>query len=175
MNKSPQVNPVTGDRLVTKASSQAYREGYDMIFNKKEPKKQILLRNSGVCASCKDEIQSRSRHDFVRCKCGDSFVDGGLDYSRFGGCIINTSVYADEDDILKIREYFTWGSYGPKGDQPKHYILLKELSNGHINSILETQWHIKDSYVENIFKMELQYRRENALYKYEESNPLELL
>lgn len=201
MDKSPQVNPITGDILATKASSQAYRDNWDRIFvkddgqgdrifNKNEdskeqgsfgsskPPSQILLLNQAQCNNCFDIITSRSTHDYVSCSCGDLSVDGGTSYTKrnFGDKgYSELSIYAGEDDILKIREYFTWGSYGPKGDQPKHYILLKDMSNGHINSILETQWHIKDSYVENIFKMELQYRRENNLYKYEEINPLELL
>lgn len=37
---------------------------------------------------CNEVIESRSRHDFRRCPCGKSFVDGGNDYSRVGfeGC-----------------------------------------------------------------------------------------
>jgi hypothetical protein len=31
-----------------------------------------------------DIIESKHRHDFVRCKCGKCFVDGGLDYCRYG-------------------------------------------------------------------------------------------
>jgi|DEB0MinimDraft_12_1074336.scaffolds.fasta_scaffold14516_5 predicted Zn-ribbon and HTH transcriptional regulator len=27
-------NPITGDHMITKASSKAYRDGYDRIFNK---------------------------------------------------------------------------------------------------------------------------------------------
>lgn len=33
---------------------------------------------------CDDMIQSRSQHDFVRCRCGKSFVDGGSAYLRWG-------------------------------------------------------------------------------------------
>jgi len=37
------------------------------------------------CASCKDVIFSDYRHDFKYCSCGNTFVDGGLDYLRYGG------------------------------------------------------------------------------------------
>lgn len=37
------------------------------------------------CAICNDIIQSKHRHDFVRCGCGAIFVDGGDDYLRVGG------------------------------------------------------------------------------------------
>lgn len=37
------------------------------------------------CLSCGEVIQSQSVHDFVRCGCGDTFVDGGDHYLRVGG------------------------------------------------------------------------------------------
>lgn len=33
---------------------------------------------------CGEQLESKFRHDFVRCKCGRSFVDGGDAYSRRG-------------------------------------------------------------------------------------------
>jgi hypothetical protein len=36
------------------------------------------------CLKCQDVIQSTHVHDFVRCKCGAIFVDGGSDYLRMG-------------------------------------------------------------------------------------------
>ena len=41
-------------------------------------------RNRVRCKKCKDVIESLSVHDFVRCKCGACFVDGGTDYKRRG-------------------------------------------------------------------------------------------
>lgn len=43
------------------------------------------LRNRAQCRKCGDIIESRHVHDFVRCKCGAIFVDGGHDYIRRGG------------------------------------------------------------------------------------------
>ena len=37
------------------------------------------------CAVCGDRIQSLHRHDFQRCTCGETFVDGGSAYLRCGG------------------------------------------------------------------------------------------
>jgi len=31
---------------------------------------------------CGDVVESKHRHDFVRCRCGESFLDGGDGYSR---------------------------------------------------------------------------------------------
>lgn len=43
-----------------------------------------IKRNAIRSKSCSDIIESKSRHDFVRCSCGSVFVDGGLDYCRYG-------------------------------------------------------------------------------------------
>lgn len=167
--KSVNTNEITGDTLISKVSSDSYRDGYDRIFSKKEepvedsPKNQIMLRNSGFCAICKEAIISKHRHDFVQCNCGGSFVDGGLTYQRCGGSLVDTSVYCDEDDIETIREYFTWKSYGKNGDEPAKFILLKDMSDDHCKAILETQWHIKGTQSEKNFKMELEYRKMNGI------------
>jgi hypothetical protein len=50
---------------------------------KKEPKYKII-KNKAQCKKCGDIIESKYRHDFVSCKCGSIFVDGGLDYCRSG-------------------------------------------------------------------------------------------
>ena len=43
-----------------------------------------LTRNAARCMLCFDVIESKYTHDFVECGCGNLFVDGGLDYIRFG-------------------------------------------------------------------------------------------
>jgi len=40
------------------------------------------IRNMARCLKCGDIIESKSRHDFVRCKCGAIAVDGGNDYYK---------------------------------------------------------------------------------------------
>jgi tRNA(Ile2) C34 agmatinyltransferase TiaS len=57
-----------------------------------------IIRNSAKCAKCNDEIESKDRHDFARCKCGAIFTDGGKDYFRRGGNpedFIDTSVFEE--------------------------------------------------------------------------------
>ncbi len=57
-----------------------------------------ILRNAAQCLHCKDIIESKHRHDFVKCSCFKNketehgiCVDGGLDYLR---CIaINVSEF----------------------------------------------------------------------------------
>lgn len=41
-------------------------------------------KNKIRCKSCDDIIESKYTHDFVKCKCGKVFTDGGLDYQRVG-------------------------------------------------------------------------------------------
>lgn len=51
-----------------------------------------------MCAACGDVIVSKHRHDFVKCKCGKTFVDGGSDYFRAGGMPIFYA-YEESDDV----------------------------------------------------------------------------
>jgi predicted phosphodiesterase len=58
--------------------------------------------NKLMCKLCGDVIESKTRHDFVRCKCKSIYVDGGKDYFKRGGDarnMIDLSVYAD--DVIK--------------------------------------------------------------------------
>ncbi len=48
-------------------------------FDNKSP-----IVNKARCTICGDIIESKSVHDFVKCKCGRIFVDGGHDYQRTG-------------------------------------------------------------------------------------------
>ena len=42
------------------------------------------MRNRALCKKCDTIIESKYCHDFVRCKCGQAFVDGGDCYMRWG-------------------------------------------------------------------------------------------
>ena len=44
-----------------------------------------LIRNRCKCKKCGDIIESKSVHDYVRCKCGAISTDGGLDYIHRSG------------------------------------------------------------------------------------------
>ena len=43
-----------------------------------------VVKNRCQCRQCEDIIESRHRHDFVSCKCGAIFTDGGTAYIRRG-------------------------------------------------------------------------------------------
>jgi hypothetical protein len=59
------------------------------------------LRNRARCLKCYDIIESKHRHDFVICKCGAIFVDGGNDYWRAGATDFNyfERLYNDDKEI----------------------------------------------------------------------------
>jgi len=56
-----------------------------------------VIRNRCQCRQCEDIIESTNRHDFVRCRCGAIFTDGGTAYIRRG--------FTNIDDIIDLSEY----------------------------------------------------------------------
>ena len=42
-------------------------------------------KNAVRCRKCGDRIVSTHVHDWVRCKCGAIYIDGGNEYWRAGG------------------------------------------------------------------------------------------
>jgi len=44
------------------------------------------------CNNCGDILYSRMRHDYRKCGCGDSIVDGGRDYLKMGGPAIPVTI-----------------------------------------------------------------------------------
>lgn len=55
-----------------------------------------IIRNRCQCVKCEDIIESTHVHDFVYCKCGNIFTDGGTAYIRRGGFM---------EDIIPLDEY----------------------------------------------------------------------
>ena len=58
-----------------------------------------LVRNSAQCRVCKQVLVSRHRHDFVSCKCGAIFIDGGNEYFRAGGSLENLIDLCEYEEI----------------------------------------------------------------------------
>ena len=62
----------------------------------------IIIRNSGMCLDCEDSIESKHRHDYVTCSCGNCSVDGGDAYLRRackeGARFVDTSITLDRVD-----------------------------------------------------------------------------
>lgn len=72
----------------------------DFTVRKEEKKIKVkIIKNMAKCRLCGDTIESKFRHDFVRCKCGAIFVDGGKDYLRRGGEINNIIEMSESKEI----------------------------------------------------------------------------
>lgn len=52
--------------------------------------------NAVKCLKCNDIIQSKHRHDFVWCSCGNVAVDGGNDYKKR---VFHTKEYEELDEL----------------------------------------------------------------------------
>lgn len=66
----------------------------------------MIVQNAVICNKCDDFIVSKNRHDFVECKCGNIFVDGGQEYLRRGGHGLTDRSYSDlswsvEDELYR--------------------------------------------------------------------------
>lgn len=51
--------------------------------------REVVVTNKCQCRACGDIIESKHVHDFVVCKCGKIFTDGGKEYIRRGGILAN--------------------------------------------------------------------------------------
>lgn len=58
-----------------------------------------LLRNRAKCRKCETVLESKHRHDFQYCPCGN-FLDGGLSYIRIG-----LAEGAEFEDLREYGEY----------------------------------------------------------------------
>lgn len=125
----------------------------------------IILRNA-IRTPDQTVIESHHRHDYVTHldKNGEMYmVDGGLSYLKRS---VNSepaedlTIYSNEP-IEKIREGFRWGTYNKDGKGPLRYILLKDMSDAHIDNILKDGYH---PHLEKVFSRELSYRKENNIY-----------
>lgn len=122
-------------------------------------------------------LRSRHRHDYVEHTDANGktyFVDGGTDYIR-------TSGYGDlkwcglheNDNFETIRNTWNWKSYGKNWEYPEGVlILLKDLTDEHIENILITQ-NLSPKWV-RLFNREQQYRffiKLKEIFVYDESSP----
>ena len=115
-----------------------------------------IFHNSVICLECGEKLISRHRHDFQRCSCENkTYVDGGLDYIRVGGKDLNKIqqfTINSEDKFEDIRFYFERGTYGKDGNEPLHYIKLKDMELNHLEILKDTH---------EIYAREIKYRKKN--------------
>lgn len=109
-------------------------------------------------------LVSRHRHDFrmhLDTVTGKEYgVDGGVTYIRHIGNVDKDCkvilLYSD-DDFETLRNNVAWGSYGKDGNEPLHYILIKDMEQDHILAILNNCKQIHMAWY-NLFEKEIEYR-----------------
>jgi len=123
-----------------------------------------LIFNSVICLECGEQLISRHRHDYKSCSCENQvFNDGGLDYQRFGGKnldLIQSHCIYDNSDFSTIRFYLERGSYGKNFDEPLHYIKLKDMTDEHLQNVIDyEEEHNPDNRFLKFYKKEQKYRK----------------
>jgi hypothetical protein len=133
--------------------------------------KDIIIRNA-IMTPDGTFLRSYHRHDYKEHKDAVTnevyVVDGGNDYLRRSVNVVEATdmtVYLD-DDFQAVRQAFVWKSYGKNLEHMPNgiYIALCDMEDEHIYNILQTQQHIKGSFVEKLFKDELKYRLEHQRF-----------
>lgn len=64
--------------------------------------REVVVINKCQCRLCGDIIESKHRHDFVQCRCGSIFTDGGTNYLRRGANDLSNIIDLSE---TRIEEY----------------------------------------------------------------------
>lgn len=79
------VEAVQSGTLSEEVPTRAVLEDPALAWAEREPPESPkLTRNAAKCLLCDTVIESKHVHDCVSCKCGNLFVDGGLEYLRRG-------------------------------------------------------------------------------------------
>jgi hypothetical protein len=90
-------------------------------------------------------------------------IDGGNQYLRrsINGWVAEDLTVTMQDKFTLIRYAFVWKSYGKDMEHLPNgiYIALCDMTTDHIEAILNTQVHIRGTYVEELMIAELQYRK----------------
>ncbi len=63
-----------------------------------------LHANLAKCGDCEDIMHSTKVHEFIQCLCGNSFIDGGDEYFRYGGT--PRHLFAIVQKYYKTRELY---------------------------------------------------------------------
>jgi hypothetical protein len=132
---------------------------------------QIMLSNiirtpDGTILECLHRHDYQAYQDKVS---NEIYINDGLGY--YCRRSVNIVPYEDlsvttADPFELQRSAFKWRSRYDKNmqllDRPV-YRLLKDMSDSHIQAILDTQEHIADTYVQRLFEQELEYRKANNI------------
>jgi len=59
-----------------------------------------ILRNKAKCLICGEILESKHRHDFRTCKCGNLSIDGGKDYLK--RCVKNIDKFEELSEFKEV-------------------------------------------------------------------------
>ena len=100
-----------------------------------------LIRNA-IMTPDGTVLESRHRHDFKTHldKNGKTYmIDGGYDYSRRSNNGDETDLCLYDDQPHEVqRVILTWGTYGKNADQPLKHKRVCDMSDAHIQAVLDT-------------------------------------
>lgn len=107
-------------------------------------------------------LQSNHRWDYKEHTDKNGFtymIDGGIDFSiRLSSDVKATRIVITSDhNHTLIREWFSWGSYGRNGDEPLHWIKLKDMTTEHVKNVIDGGCSLRYDFV---FKNELEWRNQ---------------
>ena len=68
-------------------------------------KSTVLIKNAIKCKKCGDIIESKYTHNFVICSCGACSVDGGLDYLRRCGNLVDWEDLSEYEEVEVTPKY----------------------------------------------------------------------
>jgi hypothetical protein len=94
-------------------------------------------------------------------------TDGGQDYQRYGGQDLtkvdrSLTVYATDDhDVMRKAVY--WGTYGKKGDEPRRWVNVAEMSNEHLDACILNLGSRMHPTIKKTMANELEYRINNNI------------
>jgi hypothetical protein len=66
-----------------------------------------------------------------------------------------------------VRDWMEWGTYGITGKEPLKWVILKNMSDEHIQAILDTQYRISSFYRKE-FERELRFRKKSPNFSIKE-------
>lgn len=113
---------------------------------------------------------SHHRHDYKKYQDQNGriyIVDGGRDYLKRGfetEDFIEKSIFYDEQtDFQILREAFHWGNRGKNGDMELKYLPISEMSNSHIQAILENYSNSISGEYKELFEKEISFRKDQNI------------
>ena len=89
----------------------------------------MILSNQVRCLECGDEPFSAHRHDFKSCNCGAIAVDGGMEYLRRVGAVVemeDISIVISDEHYRGLLEAITAMHKNPLGKLCRVAIYLRD-------------------------------------------------